>query len=90
METLNLGMRLFCMPWNDKLSRDLVLKDGTALKTLNDVRALFLDRFSKITHSTPLAYAGELLLKAAETGEPADIEAATEQIERVLRARQLS
>ena len=78
------------MPWNDDLSRDLVLKDGTTLRTLSDVRALFLDRFSKITHSAPLAYAGELLLKAAETGEPADIEAATEQIEQVLRTRQLS
>ena len=54
METLNLGMRSFCMPWNDKLSRDLVLKDGTTLKTLSDARALFLDRFSSITHSAPL------------------------------------
>jgi hypothetical protein len=39
---------------------------------------------STITHSDPIAYAGELLLRAAETGKRADIEAATEQIERVL------
>jgi hypothetical protein len=72
------------MPWNKRLSRPLVLKDGARLETLSDVRALFLDRFSTITHSDPIAYAGELLLRAAETGKRADIEAATEQIERAL------
>jgi hypothetical protein len=72
------------MPWNKKLSRPLVLKDGQRLETLNDVRNLFLERFATITHSAPLAYAGELLLNAASTGEPGDIEAATEQIERAL------
>ncbi len=82
-------MRLFCMPWNDKLSRKLVLKDGNTLKRLSDVRALFLDRFANITHSPPLAYAGILLLKAGETGERADIEAATDQVELVLRMRKL-
>ncbi len=89
METLNLGMRLFSMFWNEKLSRDLVLKDGTTLKTLSDARALLLDRFSSITRSAPLTYAGILLLKAAETGARADIEAATEQVELVLRMRKL-
>jgi hypothetical protein len=77
------------MPWTKKLSRPLVLKDGTTLKTLSDVRALFLDRFATVTHSEPLAYAGQLLLTAAETGKRADIEAATDQIERVLRSRRL-
>jgi hypothetical protein len=73
------------MPWNNKLSRNLKLKDGTVLKSLTDARALFLNRFSNITHSAPLAYAGELLLKAAETGKRADIEAATDQVELALR-----
>jgi hypothetical protein len=77
------------MPWTKKLSRPLVLKDSTRLETLSDVRALFLDRFATVTHSAPLAYAGELLLKAAETGKRADIAAATDQIERVLRSTRL-
>jgi hypothetical protein len=41
------------------------------------------------THSAPIAHAGELLLKAAETGKGADIEAATDQIERVLRSNRI-
>jgi hypothetical protein len=63
------------MRWNKKLSRPLVLKDGK--------------RLANITHSAPIAHAGELLLKAAETGKRADIEAATEQIERVLRSNRM-
>jgi hypothetical protein len=77
------------MPWTKKLSRPLVLKDGTRLETLSDVRALFLDRFATVTHSAPLAYAGELLLKAAQTGKRADIEAATNQIDLALRNQRL-
>lgn len=77
------------MPWTKKLSRPHVLKDGMRLETLSDVRALFLERFATVTHSAPLAYAGELLLKAAKTGKRADIEAATEQAERVLRSMRL-
>lgn len=77
------------MSWNKKLSRPLLLKDGERLKTLSDARNLLIERFSNITHSEPLARAGELLLKAAETGKRADIEAATEQLERLLRAARL-
>jgi hypothetical protein len=77
------------MPWNKKLSRPLMLKDGKRLETLSDVRSLFLERFATITHSTPLAYAGELLLKAVETGKRADIEAATEQIARAIMYQRL-
>lgn len=73
------------MPWTSKLSRDLPLKDGTILTNLTEVRTLFLERFSNITHSYPLAAAGELLMKAAKTGKRADIEAATDQIELALR-----
>jgi hypothetical protein len=73
------------MPWTQKLSRPLTLKDGHRLLTLNDVRAVSLDRFTNIIHSAPLAHAGRLLLKAAETGKRADIAAATDQIELALR-----
>jgi hypothetical protein len=73
------------MPWDKKLSRPLVLKNGDRLETLSDVRSLFLERFATVTHNSALAYAGELLLKAAETGKRSDITAATDQIELVLR-----
>jgi hypothetical protein len=77
------------MSWDVKLSRSLQLKSGKRLKTLSDVRALFLDRFANITHSPAIAHAGELLLVAAQTGELADIEAATDQIERALITQRL-
>jgi hypothetical protein len=74
------------MPWGKKLARPLALKDGTVIKTLNGARAVILKRFEGVIHSEALAHAGQLLLKAAETGDKADIEAATVQLERVLRA----
>jgi hypothetical protein len=77
------------MSWRMKLTKPLTLSDGTILKTLNDARKCFLDRFAGVTHNDALAYAGALLLTAAETGEPADIEAATRQIERTLSAMRL-
>jgi len=77
------------MSWDAKLSRPLTLKGGKRLKTLSDVRGLFLDRFANITHSPTIAHAGELLLVAAQTGEPADIEAATDQVERALMSQRL-
>jgi hypothetical protein len=73
------------MPWDKKLSRPLVLKNRERLETLSDVRSLFIERFATVTHNAALAYAGELLLKAAETGKRTDIAAATDQIELVLR-----
>jgi hypothetical protein len=78
------------MFWNKNLTRPLLLANGMRLKTLFDVRSLFLDRFSNIKHSEAMAHAGELLLKAADTGELADIAAATDQTERVLRAMRLT
>ena len=77
------------MPWDKKLSRPLMLKNGERLETLSDVRSLFLERFATVTHNAALAYAGELLLKAAETGKRTDIVAATDQIELVLRRERL-
>jgi hypothetical protein len=76
-------------PWNKNLSRPLVLKDGQRLETLSDVRGLFINHFPNLKQGAPLAHASVLLLKAAETGQRADIEAATEQIERVLRSNRI-
>jgi hypothetical protein len=77
------------MPWDKKLSRPLMLKNGERLETLSDVRSLFLERFATVTHNAALAYAGELLLKAAETGKRTDLVTATDQIELVLRKERL-
>jgi hypothetical protein len=77
------------MSWKKKLTRPLALRDGTVIKTLSGARAVILERFSTVTHSEALAHTGRLLLTAAETGKRADIEAATDQLERVLRARRL-
>ena len=77
------------MSWDKKLSRPLVLKDGERLETLSDARDLILERFISVTHSVALVHAGELLLEAAETGERADIAAATDQIELVLMQKRL-
>jgi hypothetical protein len=69
--------------------RTLILKGGTRLETLSDVRSQFPDRFASVTHSEALDYAGDLLLKAAETGDSADIAAATDQIELMLMQKRL-
>ena len=62
------------MAWTQKLTRPLVLRDGRQLVTLSDVRAVFIDRFSTVTRSEPIAYSGKLLLDAARTGRRADID----------------
>ena len=77
------------MYWDKKLSRPLMLKNGERLEALSDVRDLILERFISVTQSMALVHAGELLLEAAKTGEPADIAIATDQIELVLMQRRL-
>lgn len=75
------------MPWNSKLTRPLVFADGRELVTLRDAAALLLEKFSTITYTEPLTVA--LLMKASDRSTHADIEAATNQLERVLRWRYL-
>jgi hypothetical protein len=77
------------MTWDQDLSRPLLLKDGKRLETLRDVRRLFLERFATVTHNAVIAYAEELLLKAATTGKHTDIAAATDQVESVLMRERL-
>ena len=73
-----------------KLARPLTLRDSKKLITLRDAANVLLYVFgSETTRSGALDHASRLLLTAAESGKRADIKAATEQIERVLRARQL-
>jgi hypothetical protein len=74
------------MAWNKPLAYELPLKDGRILRTLHDARYVFASGvFDGVTHSPPLEHALDLLLKAAETGTPDDVKAATDQIGVVLR-----
>jgi hypothetical protein len=73
-----------------KLARSLTLHDGNKLVTLRDAANTLLYVFgSADTRSGELDHASRRLLTAAESGKSVDIRAATDQIERVLRARRL-
>ena len=70
-----------------KLARPLTLADGTQLVTLRDAANGLLDAAN--VRSGGLDNAIRLLLTAAETRKGADVTAATDAVERVLRARRL-
>ena len=65
--------------WSAKLTRSIVLKDGTRLVTLGDVRAFILKQPEHIQERGSWQHAAELMILAAERG--GSIEAATTQIE---------
>ena len=70
------------------LARTITLANGRKLKSLDDARTVILDVFGSVNaRSGALDHAILLLLLAAQTGKRADIESATDQIERVLRDR---
>src|SRR5690242_18118298 len=54
--------------WSAKLTRALVLKDGTRLATLADVRALILNEPKHIKERGSWQHAAELMILAAERG----------------------
>ena len=68
--------------WSAKLTRTIVLKDGTTLATLADVRAFILKEPEHIQERGSWQRATELIILAAERG--GSIEAATTQIEDAL------
>jgi len=68
-----------------RLARPLTLADGTKLVTLRDAANVLLDAAN--ARSGVPDYAIRLLLTAAETRKGADITAATDAVERVLRDR---
>ena len=70
-----------------KLAHVVVLADGTKLVTLRDAANVLLDAAN--ARSGVPDYAIRLLLTAAETRKGADITAATDAVERVLRVRRL-
>ena len=71
-----------------KLAHALVLDDGTKLVTLRDAANVLTERFDTVI-SWRVIELIEQLLRAESSGARADIEAATDAIERVLRARRL-
>jgi hypothetical protein len=75
--------------WTAKLSSSIALKDGRELVTLSDARACLIRHFDNVVRSAPLAHAIELLIAATESSKKADREAATVQIQVVLRSRGL-
>jgi hypothetical protein len=68
--------------WSANLTRLIVLKDGTRLVTLGDVRAFILKQPEQIQERGSWQHAAELMILAAERG--GSIEAATTQIEDAL------
>ena len=73
-----------------KLAHVVVLTDGAKLVTLRDAANVLLDVFGTINAQSGVPdRAIRLLLIAAKTGKRADIVAATNQVEIVLRARRL-
>ena len=68
--------------WSARLARPIVLKDGTRLATLSDVRTFILKQADHIQERGSWQHAAELMILAAERG--GSIEAATSQIEDAL------
>jgi hypothetical protein len=75
--------------FDHKLARRLVVADGGTLLTLKDAASLIAQKFAAVTEWHALGHCIELLMLAGETSRLDDIEAATSQIEIVLRARRL-
>ena len=75
--------------YDRKLTRRIVLDDGTRIVTPRDAADLFAEVFATVTAWGKLEHAIEPLMQAATTGKRADVAEATDAIERVLRGRRL-
>ena len=69
------------MPWSDRLTPALVLKDGRQIKTLSDARAVIRDLTDGQTRAV---YWVELLIDAAE-GDKEAIRQVRPELSRALR-----
>jgi hypothetical protein len=72
--------------WSTKLSRPLILNDGTNLVTFMDAVKVLMEHFPGSSLSR-LERTIDLLVKAHTSQEAADIEAATKDMEQLLRQR---
>jgi len=75
--------------YDRKLTRRIVLDDGTRIMTLRDAANLFAERFATVTNWRLLEIAIERLIAAAESAERDTIKAATDAIQCVLRAQRI-
>jgi hypothetical protein len=75
--------------YDRRLTRRIVLDDGTRIMTLRDAANLFAERFATAKSWRLLEIAIERLIAAAESAKRDKVKAATDAIERVLRARRL-
>jgi hypothetical protein len=75
------------LDWSAQLTHPLTLKGGTKLVTLADARDVLRQYLSPEVEDGALGHALRLLLTAAKTGSLANREAATDQVESVLRWR---
>ena len=75
------------MRWNSKMPKPVKLNDGRAISTLEDARDLMLSLPELHQRNAHWQYAGELLLKAADSGEKYAIMDARAQLTRALKAR---
>ena len=75
--------------WDRKFAEPIRLRDGRLIETLAQARGLILS-LTEIQQQRPFwAYAGELLLAAAESGEAPDIQDAASQLLRALTAENM-
>ena len=72
--------------WDRSLAWPITARDGRAVATLSDARALILNLPNTIQNRAHWLFAAGLLLRADESGSDSDIERATLQIERALIA----
>ena len=72
-----------------KLARPITLADGTVIVTLRDAARVIRERFVVKAAWPLLELVIEQMMTAAATGDAADVLAATDRLERVLRARRL-
>ena len=71
------------MPWSKKFWKPIMLKDGREIATLSDARDFMVDDLPDVRASAKYwQYSAELLLAAAESGERADIDSATDRFAR--------
>ena len=73
--------------YDRRLSRRIVLDDGTRITSLREAANLFAERFATVTSWRLLELAIERLIAAAESSKRDTVKIATDSIERVLRAR---
>ena len=75
------------LPSGERLPKPIMLIDGRVLETLLDARNLLCE--GDLGKDPAALRALELLLDASETGDPADIQVAADQVAGVLGQRKL-